>query len=122
MKAVSPNSVIFRTAVVYVFVTILNVSIFVLMVFENQLDLIAENAVIASQLKASNFKYRIDNVLSTDHELSTVNLNKILREAGSLDINTIAVFSETGKIFVEVADGKQPQRTDRKSTRLNSSH
>jgi GGDEF domain-containing protein len=112
MKTVRAKSVILRTAVIYVFVTIFNMSIFVLMVFENQLDLIAENAVIASQLKASNFKYRIDNVLATDHELSPVNLNKILREAGSLDISTIAVFSESGKIFIDVADGTQTRRTE----------
>jgi GGDEF domain-containing protein len=112
MRGVLLNSIIFRTGVVYVLVTILNVSIFVLMVFENQLDLIAENAIITSQLKASNFKYRIDNVLAGDNELSIVNLNKILREAGSLDISTVTLFSESGKIFVEIALGKQTNRIE----------
>ena len=82
MKLFKFNSIVFKTAVIYVFVTILNVSIFVLMVFENQVDLIAENAIINSQLKASNFKYRIDNVIGINGELQVVNLNKILREAG----------------------------------------
>jgi GGDEF domain-containing protein len=112
MRGVSVNSIIFRTGIVYLFVTILNVSIFVLMVFENQLDLIAENAIVSSQLKASNLKYRIDNVLASDHDLSVVNLNKILREAGALDIPNIVLFSESGKIFVEIADGKQSNRNE----------
>jgi GGDEF domain-containing protein len=110
MKGFSTKSLIFRTAIIYLFVTILNMSIFVLMVFENQLDLIAENAIVTSQLKASNFKYRIDNILAADHDLSVVNLNKILRDAGSLDISTISIFSESGKIFVEIADNKQTDR------------
>jgi GGDEF domain-containing protein len=112
MRRVSSNSIFVRTITAYVFVTILTVSVFVLMVFENQLDLIAENAIIASQLKASNFKYRIDNVLAADHELSVVNLNKMLREASSLDITNIAIFSESGKIFVEIASGKQTLRSE----------
>ena len=112
MRGVSSNSIIVRTITAYAFVTILTVSVFVLMVFENQLDLIAENAIITSQLKASNFKYRIDNVLAADHELSVVNLNKMLREASSLDITNIAIFSESGKIFVEIASGKQTGRSE----------
>ncbi len=112
MKGVSQNSIVFRIGILYLFVTIINVSIFVLMVFENQLDLIAENSIVTSQLKASNFKYRIDNILTSDHDLSVVNLNKILREAGSLDIATIVLFSESGKIFVEIADNKQTNRTE----------
>ena len=112
MKGPKIHSIVFKTAIVYLFVTILNVSIFVLMVFENQLDLIAENAIINSQLKASNFKYRIDNILVGGTTLSVVNLNKILREAGSLDIANITVFSEAGKVFVDVANNEQFNRTD----------
>jgi GGDEF domain-containing protein len=112
MKGPRIHSIVFKTAIVYLFVTILNVSIFVLMVFENQLDLIAENAIINSQLKASSFKYRIDNILGAGGALSVVNINKILREASSLDITNIAVFSEAGKVLVDVANNQQVNRTD----------
>ena len=112
MKGPRIHSIVFKTAIVYLFVTILNVSIFVLMVFENQLDLIAENAIINSQLKASIFKYRIDNILGAGGALSVVNINKILREASSLDITNIAVFSEAGKVLVDVANNQQVNRTD----------
>ena len=112
MKGIKSRSIVFKTAVIYLFVTLFNVSIFVLMVFENQLDLIAENAIINSQLKASNFKYRVDNIVGSGSELSVVNLNKILREASSLDIKDIAVFSEAGKVFVDIADNRQVDRAD----------
>lgn len=112
MKLLKFNSIVFKTAVIYVFVTILNVSIFVLMVFENQLDLIAENAIINSQLKASNFKYRIDNIIGINGELHVVNLNKILREAGSLEISDVAIFSESGKVFVNISGNQQVEKTE----------
>jgi len=54
MKGFNSKSIIFKTAVVYLFLTILNISIFILMVFENQLDLIAENAILNSQHKGTN--------------------------------------------------------------------
>ena len=113
MKRPQINSLVFKTAIIYVFVTILNVSIFVLMVFENQLDLIAENAIMNSQLKASNFKYRIDNIVGGGGaDLSVINLNKIIREANSLDISDIAVFSEAGKVFVDIAENQQVNRAE----------
>ncbi|MBN1757683.1 MAG: HAMP domain-containing protein [Chitinispirillaceae bacterium] len=106
MRIINPQSIVFKTAVIYVFLTILNVSIFVLMVFENQLDLIAENAILTSQHKASSLKYRIDNIIGAGKDLTAVNINKVIKEASSLDISTLALFSEGGKSFVNVVDGK----------------
>ncbi len=102
MRAINPQSIIFKTAVIYIFLSVLNISIFVLMVFENQLDLIAENAILISQHKASSLKYRIDNVIANGKDLTAVNINKIIKEASELDIGTIALFSEGGKSFVNI--------------------
>jgi diguanylate cyclase (GGDEF)-like protein len=106
MRVLNPQSIVFKTAVIYVFLTILNISIFVLMVFENQLDLIAENAILSSQHKASSLKYRIDNIVGSGKDLTAVNINKIIKEASALDIGTIALFSEGGKSFVNIVNGK----------------
>jgi GGDEF domain-containing protein len=76
------------------------------MVFENQLDLISENAILTSQHKGTSLKYRIDNVISIDNDLSTVNINKILKETGALGINDLTVYSENGKIFLNLVDNK----------------
>ncbi len=116
MRILNPQSIVFKTAVIYVFLTILNVSIFVLMVFENQLDLIAENAILTSQHKASSLKYRIDNIIGTRADLTTVNINKIIKEASALDIHTITLFSEGGKTFVNVVGS---ELIDRESADVN---
>lgn len=106
MKVFNPRSIIFKTAIIYVFLTILNVSIFVLMVFENQLDLIAENAVLNSQHTGSSLKYRIDNILNVENTLNSVNINKIIKEADLLGIKDIALFNENGKVYVNIVNNK----------------
>jgi len=106
------KSIILKTAVAYIFVTILNVSVFVLMVFENQLDLIAQNAILNSQLKGSNFKYRIDNTLAGTGDLSVVNINKLLREAGTLGIHDLSLYSEAGSVFVSIVNNEQVTKAD----------
>lgn len=76
------------------------------MVFENQLDLIAENAILSSQHKGTNLKYRIDNVIGTDNKMTTDIVNKILKDATSLGIGNLTLFSESGKVFVSVLKNK----------------
>jgi GGDEF domain-containing protein len=112
MKGISTKSILFKTAIIYVFLTILNVSIFVMMVFENQLDLIAENAILSSQHKGSGLKYRIENILQSTKELSTVNINKILKESSTFGIFDIVLFSEGGKVFVSVVNNEMVKRED----------
>lgn len=112
MKGISTKSILFKTAIIYVFLTILNVSIFVMMVFENQLDLIAENAILTSQHKGSGLKYRIENILQSTKELSVVNINKILKECSALGITDLTLFSEGGKVFVSVANNETVSRDD----------
>ncbi len=106
MKGFKTQSILFKTAVIYIFLTILNISIFVLMVFENQLDLIAENAILNSEHKGSSLKYRIDNVISSENDLTNVNINKILKESNTLGITDIAIFSENGKVFINVVNNE----------------
>jgi hypothetical protein len=72
------------------------------MVFENQLDLIAENAILNSQHKGTNLKYRLDNIIGTDGQMSTVNINKIVKDAMSLGIIELTLFSENGRVFTNV--------------------
>ncbi len=102
MKGFNTKSIIFKTAIFYVFLTILNVSIFVLMVFENQLDLIAENAILNSQHKGTNLKYRIENIIGLDNKMSTANINKIVKDAAALGIVDLTIFSENGKVFISI--------------------
>lgn len=106
MKGLNPKSIVFKTAVIYIFLTILSVSIFILMVFENQLDLIAENAILNSQHKGTSLKYHIDNIVANENNLTPVNINKIIKEASSLGITTFSIFSEGGQVFVAIVNNK----------------
>jgi hypothetical protein len=102
MRLFNTHSIIFKTGLIYFFLTILNISIFVLMVFENQLDLIAENAVLTSQHTGSSLKYRIDHIIGNSGDITPVNINRIIKEAGSLNINDMTLYSENGKVFVSI--------------------
>jgi GGDEF domain-containing protein len=102
-----PRSIIFKTGLIYLLVTILNVSVFVLMVFENQLDLISENAVLSSQHVGSTLKYHIDKVIGDSEDLTPVNINKILKEAAGLGIRTVSLFSEAGRVFVAIDNNQK---------------
>lgn len=106
MKVFNTRSLIFKTGIIYVFLAILNASIFILMVFENQLDLIAENAILSSQHTGTNLKYRVDNILNMENDLTRVHINKIIKEAGLLGIKDLTLFNEQGKVFVNVVNNQ----------------
>ena len=106
MKVLNTHSINFKTALIYFFLTILNISIFILMVFENQLDLIAENAVLSSQHTGSSLKYRIDHIIGRSGNLTPVAINRIIKEASELQIDDMTLYSENGKIFVCIKNNK----------------
>lgn len=110
MPGIKTKSIFFKIAIIYVFLTILNVTTFVLMVFENQLDLIAENAVLNSQHTATSLKYKIDDILSDDPDLNSGNLNRIIKESSALGIFDLNLFSEGGRVFLSIEDNQVIER------------
>ncbi|MBD3393382.1 MAG: HAMP domain-containing protein [Chitinivibrionales bacterium] len=106
------NSILFKTGLIYLFVTLLNILLFVLMVFENQLDLIVENSVLNAMHKGSSLKYRIDTIIEGKRKLTPVTINKILKEAGTLAINTISLFREDGKVYVAIKDNRRIEKDE----------
>ncbi len=110
MPGIKTKSIFFKIAIIYVFLTIMNVSVFVLMVFENQLDLIAENAVLSSQHTATSLKYHIDNVLDKDPELNNENLNRIIKESSAMGIHDLSLFSEGGRVFLCIENNAVVER------------
>ena len=110
MALLNTKSIVFKTGVIYAFVTLLNVAIFTVMVFENQLDLIADNAILNSKFTGTNFKYRIDKVLGGTALLDVPAINRILKEATALSIRDVTLFGEDGTVFVDVRDNKTIER------------
>jgi diguanylate cyclase (GGDEF)-like protein len=115
---INTKSIIFRTALVYLFITLLNVSVFILMVFENQLDLIAENAILNSQRIGSNLKHQIDDILDREGELSEPNLERIVKAAQILGIGTLTLFLERGDVLMAINSGRDSSREDASPTEL----
>ncbi len=106
---VNTKSIIFKTALIYMAITILNVTVFNIMVWENQTGLIMENAVLTSLHKGSSLKYRIDNIVQNRGNISSVNINKILNECRSLGIRDITIFDESGNVFVSISNNKKSE-------------
>jgi diguanylate cyclase (GGDEF)-like protein len=115
---INTKSIIFKTALIYLLITLLNVSVFVLMVFENQLDLIAENAILNSQHIGSNMKHRIDELINRSAELSEVNLIRIIEEAKILGIDNMTLFSERGAALKALDGGHEAKRADASTEEL----
>ena len=105
------KSIMFKIAIVYIFVTLLNVTIFNVMVWENQTGLIMDNAILNSQHKGSSIKYKIDNIVGQNGDLSTSQINKILKAASELSVKDISLFTESGEIFVAIKNNKRLDKT-----------
>jgi GGDEF domain-containing protein len=81
------------------------------MVYENQTELIRDNAILNSKVRASNLKYGMDNILKNDGSLSREHINQILKEADKLSINTITLFDENGRVYVSIKDGTRIKKS-----------
>jgi hypothetical protein len=58
------KSMVFKSAIIFLLLTVLNITIFTLMVFENQVDLIIDNAVLNSQIIASRVQFQIEETVA----------------------------------------------------------
>jgi len=96
---INTKSIIFKTALVYLFMTVLNVSVFVLMVFENQMDLITENALLQSRQTGADLQARIDEILEKREQMSRSTARLIAEQASVLGIPALTLFSEQGRVF-----------------------
>ncbi len=76
------------------------------MVWENQTGLIMENAILNSLHKGSSLKYRIDNIIQNNDNLTSANINKILKECEKLSIRDLTLFHESGKVFIALQNNK----------------
>ncbi len=85
-----------RSAILsYLLLVVATVAFFVFLVFENQLDLIAENAVLKGQLSGTRLKAIVENGASPE-ELSL--------ESRSLGVQEFTLFREDGTRVLEIRD------------------
>jgi GGDEF domain-containing protein len=100
------KSILFRAALIYLVITLLNITVFILLVFENQIDLISENAVLASLNTGSSLKYALDAVTGGKSPMGEPDFLKITELASRVGAAGLAIFSEEGKAMYRFpADG-----------------
>jgi methyl-accepting chemotaxis protein len=104
MLGLKRNSITFKTTLIYITLTLLNVSIFVLMVFENQWDLISENAILTAQSKGTNIRIKIDPLVENKNEIDADVLMKVKNELKTLGVFNYKVFSENGKVIYSLPE------------------
>ena len=93
------SSILFRTALAYLVITVLNITVFVLLVFENQIDLISQNAVLSSLNAGTAIKFSLDAFASDRSTLNTRVYKRIEDLALKAGVLATTVFGEDGKIL-----------------------
>ena len=91
------KSILFRAALTYLIITVLNITVFILLVFENQVDLISENAVLTSLNAGDSLKRSLDNVVGGKGELDAGSFQKISQAASQAGAARLTIWSEDGR-------------------------
>lgn len=94
---INPKSIIFKVSLLYIFITILNVTIFNIVVWENQTELIMDNTILESQNIGSRIRNSIDQIVHDTMELTPSVLLKVEKEQKKLWNNGFTIWDENGK-------------------------
>jgi diguanylate cyclase (GGDEF)-like protein len=100
------NSIAYKATISYLILTILNVSLFTFMIFENQLDLISENTLLQSESKSTNIRIKMDAILQNKKSISPEVIAQVQKEFRYLGIKEFAIFQEDCEIINESKNGK----------------
>jgi GGDEF domain-containing protein len=93
------SSILFRTALAYLVITLLNITVFVLLVFENQIDLISQNAVLSSLNAGTAIKYSLDAFTADRKPLDPPAFQRIEDMAMKSGVVRTTIFGEDGKVL-----------------------
>ncbi|MBL8026273.1 MAG: HAMP domain-containing protein [Fibrobacteres bacterium] len=100
------NSLSYKTTISYLILTVVNVSLFTIMIFENQFDLINQNTSLNSETKSNSIRMKIDAVLADKKEFTTEMLAIVQKELKGVGIYRFSVIKENCEIVADVLDGK----------------
>ncbi len=113
------QSLALRSALLYAVLVVLTISIMVVMIFENQSELIAENAVLNSRLIGSGLSESLQD-LDLDAP-SAVDLSEVqLAELESYGVQRIVIYHEDGRYLTSLLPGQAA--TDAGGERLIQLH
>ena len=103
------SSILFRTALAYLVITVLNITVFVLLVFENQIDLISQNAVLSSLNAGTAIKYSLDAFAADRKSLDAAAFQRISDMAMKAGVLRTTVFGEDGKVLFRSGPAPDPE-------------
>lgn len=115
MLSLRVNSISFKNTLSYFLLTIINISLFTLMIFENQTDLISQNLLLNTESTATNVKIRVDNIIITDlKKTKTLNkafLQKVSSTLKVANITDYSIFTENLKLIAEYKKSKKIKKS-----------
>ncbi len=83
----------------YIVMTVLLIALFILMIFENQLDLIVENSLLKTQDTSRNIQQEIESLVVDDFsDWETVEVS-ITANLADNNIKTFSIFDEEGRVL-----------------------
>ena len=104
--------VIIKILIIFVFLTILNILLFTIMAFQNQADLIKENAILEAENTAINLRFEIDKKLKKTKVITKKYIEDLKELLSYYKLSDYTVFTQTGKII----DCKDKKRINKSAT------
>ncbi len=100
------NSLSYKTTISYLILTVLNVSLFTIMIFENQFDLISQNTTLSSESKSNSIRGKMDALLDGSSDFSPELLAQIQKEVRYLGVQRFTLYRENCEVIADAAEGK----------------
>ena len=101
------RSLLRRSSLLYAALVVLTISVLVVLIFENQLDLIAENSVLRSRIVGAELRSFLQEVGPEPLDLEA--LSEVQRSRlASLDIEELVVYAEDGRVLTAVGAQQSP--------------
>jgi GGDEF domain-containing protein len=100
------NSLSYKTTISYLILTVLNVSLFTIMIFENQFDLISQNTTLNSETKSNSIRMKMDAALSDSKDFTSELFANVQKELKFIGIHRFSIFRENCEVIADAAEGK----------------
>lgn len=117
MKLFDFHSIILKTVLFYLLLTVLTITLFVAAVYRFQYDQITENAILNSQNTAAKLKLRIDRIAG-HNDMSPEVINRIIKETVMLGGGTMTLYGDKGQVFVHIVNNRIATKTSASSQEL----
>ncbi len=120
MLGIRRNSLSYKTAVLYIVLTVLIISVFNFIIWENQSDLITRNQQLKSEVQSVQLREMLDRNLGglgTAPEAS--HWKKVAEDAVKESVSDVSVFSESGNLLFSTLPGEAKAASEEKQLLIN---